>query len=386
MPIYPPENYYSIMKNVLFLSSWYPSRVHTTLGNFVRYHALAASKYNTINVLYLVPDDNVKDYEINYFQDKELKTTIVYFKRGFFKYLNYFIAFNKGFQFLKKKNKLKFDIVHMNIMHPGIWQALYLKWRYKIPYIVSENWHGFQDLAKYNLSFLEMKLINLGFRFSSVISPVSQQLKNCMINANYKAKYKIIPNVVDTDKFHIGELDTNKNNFTFLHVSTLDDSIKNVSGIIDAFEKIKHKNMVLKIIGDGPVDWIIKKVSTLKTKNTVVVESEKTHDQIAKEMQKANVFVLFSNIENLPLVLIESISSGTPFIATKVGGIPELFNNEMGRLVDAGSIDQLLNEMNFMIENPNFFNSSSIRSYAIKNYSNEEVGKKFNDLYIENCN
>lgn len=374
------------MKNVLFLSSWYPSRVHTTLGNFVRYHALAASKYNSINVLYIVADDNVKDYEIKYFQDHELKTTIVYFKRGIFKYLNYFVAFTKGFHFVKEKNKLKFDIVHMNIMHPGIWQALYLKWRYKIPYIVSENWHGFQDLAKYNLSFLEMKLIKIGFRFSSVISPVSKQLKNCMINANYQAKYQIIPNVVDTNKFHIGELDTNKNNFTFLHVSTLEDSIKNVSGIIDAFEKIKHKNMVLKIIGDGPVDWIIKKVSTLKTKNTVVVESEKTHDQIAKEMQKADVFVLFSNIENLPLVLIESISSGTPFIATKVGGIPELFNNELGRLVDARSIDQLLSEMNFMVENPNFFNPSRIRSFAIKNYSNEEVGKKFNDLYIENCN
>ena len=374
------------MKNVLFLSSWYPSRVHTTLGNFVRYHALAASKYNSINVLYIVADDNVKDYEIKYFQDHELKTTIVYFKRGIFKYLNYFVAFTKGFHFVKEKNKLKFDIVHMNIMHPGIWQALYLKWRYKIPYVVSENWHGFQDLAKYNLSFLEMKLIKIGIRFSSVISPVSKQLKNCMINANYQAKYQIIPNVVDTDKFHIGELDTNKNNFTFLHVSTLDDSIKNVSGIIDAFEKIKHKNMVLKIIGDGPVDWIIKKVSTLKTKNTVIVESEKTHDQIAEEMQKADVFVLFSNIENLPLVLIESISSGTPFIATKVGGIPELFNNELGRLVDAGSIDQLLSEMNFMVENPDFFNPSRIRSFAIKNYSNEEVGKKFNDLYIENCN
>jgi len=274
----------------------------------------------------------------------------------------------------------------MNIMHPGIWQALYLKWRYKIPYIVSENWHGFQDLAKYNLSFLEMKLIKIGFRFSSVISPVSQQLKNCMIDANYKAKYKIIPNVVDTDKFHVGEKVSDNKNFTFLHVSTLDDSIKNVSGIIDAFEKIKHQNIELKIIGDGPTDWIIKKVSTLKTKNNVVVESEKTHDQIAKEMQKADIFVLFSNIENLPLVLIESISSGTPFIATKVGGIPELFNNELGRLVDAGSIDQLLSEMNFMVENPNFFNPSRIRSFAIKNYSNEEVGKKFNDLYIENCN
>ena len=193
-------------------------------------------------------------------------------------------------------------------------------------------------------------------------------------------------NVVNTDVFNFQNNKPATKFFTFLHISTLDDSIKNVSGIIDAFEKIKHKNMVLKIIGDGPIDWIIKKVSTLKTKNTVLVESEKTHDQIALEMQKADVFVLFSNIENLPLVLIESISSGTPFIATKVGGIPELFNNELGRLVDAGSIDQLLSEMNFMVENPNFFNSSNIRSYAIKNYSNEEVGKKFNDLYIENCN
>jgi glycosyltransferase involved in cell wall biosynthesis len=61
------------------------------------------------------------------------------------------------------------------------------------------------------------------------------------------------------DKFHIGELDTNKNNFTFLHVSTLDDSIKNVSGILDAFEKIKHQNIELKIVGDGPTDWIVKK-------------------------------------------------------------------------------------------------------------------------------
>ena len=109
-------------------------------------------------------------------------------------------------------------------------------------------------------------------------------------------------------------------------------------------------------------------------------------EELAEEMQKADVFVWFSNIENLPLVLIESISSGTPFIATKVGGIPELFNNELGRLVDAGSIDQLLSEMNFMVENPDFFNPSRIRSFAIKNYSNEEVGKKFNDLYIENCN
>ena len=373
------------MKNVLFLSSWYPSRVHNTLGNFVKYHALASSKYNSINVLYIVADDKVKNYEIDYFKDHEIATTIVYFKRGIFKYLNYLIAFIKGFKFLTKKKSIKFDIVHMNIMHPGIWQALFLKWRFKIPFIVSENWHGFQDLSKFKLSLLELKLIKLGFKFSSAICPVSQQLKISMLNANYKANYKIIPNVVDTNKFKIGISKITNKHFTFLHVSTLDDSIKNVSGIINAFEKLTHKNITLKIIGDGSTNWILDKIRNLKTSNIVLVENEKNHHEIANEMQKANVFVLFSNIENLPLVLIESISCGTPFIATKVGGIPDMFNKDLGRLVDSGNIDQLVKEMNFMIENTNYFDSEEIRSYALNNYSNKVVGKQFNDLYIEAC-
>jgi glycosyltransferase involved in cell wall biosynthesis len=230
-----------------------------------------------------------------------------------------------------------------------------------------------------------LKLIELGFKFSSAICPVSQQLRISMLNANYKANYKIIPNVVDTNKFKIGISKITNKHFTFLHVSTLDDSIKNVSGIINAFEKLTHKNITLKIIGDGSTNWIFDKIRNLKTSNTVLVENEKNHHEIAIEMQKANVFVLFSNIENLPLVLIESISCGTPFIATKVGGIPEMFRKDLGRLVDSGNTDQLVEEMNFMIENTNYFDSEEIRSYAVNNYSDKVVGKQFNDLYIEVC-
>ena len=67
LPIYPPENYYYNEKCFIF-SSWFPSRVHTTLGNFIKIScSLASAKFNTINVLYIVADDNVKDYEISYF-------------------------------------------------------------------------------------------------------------------------------------------------------------------------------------------------------------------------------------------------------------------------------------------------------------------------------
>ena len=80
------------------------------------------------------------------------------------------------------------------------------------------------------------------------------------------------------------------------------------------------------------------------------------HQDIAKEMQLADVFILFSNIENLPLVLIESISCGTPFISSNVGGISELHNNELGVLIDAGNVEKLTIEMNNIIKNFNKYN------------------------------
>ncbi len=373
------------MKNILFLSSWFPSKVHSTLGNFVKYHALAASKFNNIDVLYIVADDSVSGYQIDSFKENNLLITIVYFKRGLIKYFNYLIAFRKGLKFLLSKNTKKIDLVHMNIMHPGIWQALYLKFFYKIPYIVSENWHGFQDLSKYQLSYFQIKLIELGFKKSSMICPVSNQLKKCMIKSGFKANYSIIPNVVNTNIFNINSDKVTRKPFTFLHISTLDDSIKNVSGIIDAFEKLKQPNLILKIIGDGPVDWIIDRAKTLKSPNTVIVNKEMKHQDIAKEMQLANVFVLFSNIENLPLVLIESISCGTPFISSNVGGVSELHNNELGILVEAGNVEELTNEMNNIIKNFNIYNPQKIRQFAMEKYSDEVVGKKFNDLYIQFC-
>ena len=223
------------MKKVLFLSSWYPSRVHTTLGNFVSYHAKAVSKTNQVHVLYIIADDSIKDYEIVSESIDGIQTTIVYFKRGFFKYLNYFIAFLKGLKFVTKN--FDFDLVHMNIMHPAIWQALYIKWVKKTPYLVSENWHGFQNLKNEQIGILQSILIKKGFKNAYAICPVSEQLLKGMKDQGLNANYHVVPNVVNTKLFKPVSR-TYRTKFKFLHVSTLDDDIKNVSGIIQAFFKI----------------------------------------------------------------------------------------------------------------------------------------------------
>ena len=84
------------MKSILFLSSWYPSRVHSTLGNFVNYHAQSVSLKHNVNILYITPDKDVGSYELDHFKNENLTTTIVYFKKGYFKYINYWLAFLKG--------------------------------------------------------------------------------------------------------------------------------------------------------------------------------------------------------------------------------------------------------------------------------------------------
>ena len=51
--------------NILFLSSWYPSRAHTTNGNFIKRHAEAISLKHKLFVLYVQSDINAKKIDIN---------------------------------------------------------------------------------------------------------------------------------------------------------------------------------------------------------------------------------------------------------------------------------------------------------------------------------
>ena len=184
------------------------------------YHAKAVSKTNQVHVLYIIADDSINDYEIVSESIDGIQTTIVYFKRGFYKYLNYFIAFLKGLKFVTKN--FDFDLVHMNIMHPAIWQALYIKWVKKTPYLVSENWHGFQNLKNEQIGFLQSILIKIGFKNAYAICPVSEQLLKGMKDQGLNANYHVVPNVVNTKLFKPVSR-TNSTKFKFLHVSTLDD-------------------------------------------------------------------------------------------------------------------------------------------------------------------
>jgi glycosyltransferase involved in cell wall biosynthesis len=66
------------------------------------------------------------------------------------------------------------------------------------------------------------------------------------------------------------------------------------------------------------------------------------HREIATWLAAADVFVLPSATEGLPLVVLEALAAGTPVVASRVGGIPECIREgETGLLVDPKGVAPL---------------------------------------------
>ena len=69
---------------------------------------------------------------------------------------------------------------------------------------------------------------------------------------------------------------------------------------------------------------------------------DKKNDELPKWYAAADAFVLPSRNEGTPAVILEAMASGTPIIASKVGGIPEIISDGVnGLLFESEKSEQL---------------------------------------------
>ncbi len=154
-----------------------------------------------------------------------------------------------------------------------------------------------------------------------------------------------------------------------LHLLFLGE-ISNRKGIYDLLNLLKeHKdlfqNKLLFRIGGNEVDGDI---------NTFIFENELFHfvkyegwisgQNKTNCLQWANVYILPSYNEGLPVAILEAMSFKLPVISTHVGGIPEVVHSyDNGILVEAGNLEQIKEAIIFFIENP-----EKIRLYGEKSF------------------
>jgi glycosyltransferase involved in cell wall biosynthesis len=66
----------------------------------------------------------------------------------------------------------------------------------------------------------------------------------------------------------------------------------------------------------------------------------------------ARVVVIPSRAESMPYIVLEAVAAAVPLITTNVGGIPEIFGRESGRLVPPGDPGMLAAAMEEIMEAP----------------------------------
>ncbi|WP_407277229.1 glycosyltransferase family 4 protein [Tenacibaculum maritimum] len=366
-------------KHILFLCGWYPSRVFPYNGDFIQRHAEAVSSNYQVSVLHLVSDANCKkSTHISHEIKNTIQTHIAYIKPSknpIIKGIRFYIAFQKLL-----KNIGYFDLVHLNKLYPfGIF-ALYLKWVKKKNYIISEHWTGYHPPLSKNISNISLFLSRLIAKNASFICPVSFDLKKSMETLKLYGNYKVVPNVVDTSLFI--PQPKKERTFTILHISNMVDTHKNVSGIIKTMATLNRtiSNFKLILIGEGVSKYKPLAIS-LHIASKIEFISQIPHHKVPNFIQKADIFVLFSNYENLPCVILESFSCGTPVITTNVGGISEFFPDDFGKLIAPKKEDELLKNILFFYHKKEQPSSEKMHQYVVKHFSKEAICKSFSNLY-----
>lgn len=141
-----------------------------------------------------------------------------------------------------------------------------------------------------------------------------------------KSKIIVVPNGVDTDRFHPRIKNNNTNAFSLLWVGRFVKG-KGVEYLIySMFILVKDKpDLHLTLIGDGPgKERIIELIVNLGLQNYVTIIDFVPYDKIPEMFQNSDIFVLPSIYEGVPRTVLEAMSCGLPVIISQFSHLEDL--------------------------------------------------------------
>ncbi len=379
----------------LWFVSWYPSREEAYGGDFIMRHAEATQAFCDVAVIYACPTSRSgKKYEvaINPSSDKNPLEIRVYFSDlpkplRFLKLLRFAKAHAVGLRQLKELNFGKPDNIHLHAVFPAGLIALCYSFFHRLPLLVSEHWTGYRpDDGSYARSgFLQKMLTQLVYRRAKLAISETDKMTDVMLNLGLGSpkKFRSIPNVVQTELFFLKKK-SDSVTIRLLHVSTLGERHKNFGGILNAVAEIAktRQDFVLTVVGTGDeMEKWKRQVAEKNIQSFVHFLGGLPLEKVAEQMQSADFFVLFSNFEGLPCVLLEAMAAGLPVIATETGGISDWVGEREGILLRIGDDRGLQKAMLKMLDTFSHYDRAYLHQNIKNRCSYERIGEDIFNIY-----
>ena len=236
----------------------------------------------------------------------------------------------------------KIDCIDAHFVYPDGLAAVLLGRHLKVPVTVSARGTDINIYPSY-------RLIGLMIRWTLVhansVIAVSASLRDAMVALGCpQEKIRLIPNAVDVERFRPipseearRRLSLPEGEIVVVSVGSLIPS-KGHQHLIRAIASIQERYTRIRfyLIGEGFYRGELEKlIGSFGLEERIRLLGKIPNEDLAFWYSAAAVSCLASSREGWPNVVTESLACGTPVVATRVGGIPEILNSpELGILVD----------------------------------------------------
>ena len=243
----------------------------------------------------------------------------------------------------------------------------------------------------YSEKLLDIKIKLLNNNNIEVIT-CSNWLNNEASQSSVLKKLPIhtVPNPIDTETFKPADTSSFRKELgiapekriLLFGAANIGDKRKGFKHLLEALE-ILAQNVEIR---ESTVLVIFGKMKDEMPKiplETIKLEYINSIEQMAKLYALADVFILPSLEDNLPNTIMEAMACGTPCVAFRTGGLPDMIDHDKnGMLADFASAQNLSEQTKKLLFHPNYdaFRNAA-REKVLRDYNQERIANKHLEIY-----
>lgn len=326
--------------HILALPKWYPNEADVQLGSFIQKQFQAVSEVVRVSVVYIAPASKAC-WTVEKSQEGDLWEVRSYFRPA----ENGPAAFRRAANFLRywramanalarvRSERGKPDLTHVHVLTAPALVARWLKLKWGLPYLVTEHGSAYITGTWSARSFFAKAVDRWVMRGAAKVTAVSPHLAAALERNGLAKNPVVVPNIVPGMDRTLPPLGPATD---FLVVADMVDNIKNISGVLRAFQKASAggTGWRLTIIGGGADREVLQELSRRSGLETQVQWlGRMENNAVLDRMATCGSVIVNSNVETFSIVIGEALALGKPVIATRCGGPEALIHDGNGVLI-----------------------------------------------------
>lgn len=249
-------------------------------------------------------------------------------------------------------------LVHVHITSgPSTWRKLiylYTAMLFRVPTCIHVHSGDYFEFYQNRCSPIQKGIIRFAFRKADSVIVLSESWLDGIRGISAQARCTVVYNAVVPDETVRADLadECGLNGKPMLLYLGQISAVKGVFDLLRACAELKRE-FRLVVAGDGDLETARSMAKDLGIESKVDFPGWVRGRQKAELLRQAQLLVLPSYTEGIPMAILEGMSSGLPIIATPVGGIPETIDDGCeGIMIPVGDTGELCSAIERLLCDP----------------------------------